>query len=421
MAFAKVNDWSNYSTSNSTSITVTVGTNATANNLLVAIVAVWVGGDSFTTPTDWTLVDSHSTGTDGYAVYYKLAAGTSADDFDPSWTDAGFPGAHVIEYSGNATSGVLAQSSENIDDIATNVQTHTTNSITPTTGNLVAALFASIEGNKWNKPNTWASTGGTLALAFQETNEVATPYTAQTWIEAPSASSISETFSTIDTGDYAYSVITEFAAATAGGETTTITASNFTYAGGTVGSSLTANRATTLTGSNFTYSGATIGSTASDNVTTAVTGVNFTYSGATVTSSFTEDVLTTVTGVDYTYSGGAIASSVGGEVTTVVTGVNFTYLGGTITSTFEDHVTTTVTGTNFTFSGGTIGSTFEVNLYTPVSGPDYTYSGGTITSTAEGAEVLSTGFLPSLNQRNLTPQQLARRRNQRYRYLKGLE
>jgi hypothetical protein len=153
MAGAYVTGWNNTNENNVTTITVTVGTNATADNLLVAIVTVRAGGDAFTTPTGWTLLTDASSGSYGSAVYYRKATGTTADNFTPVWTDPGQPTAAVAEYSGLDTTPTLEDSGEDDSAITTTVTSIGTGTATPTTANGLAIAFLALR--TWDP---WATT-----------------------------------------------------------------------------------------------------------------------------------------------------------------------------------------------------------------------------------------------------------------------
>jgi len=120
-----------------TTVTVTVS-GATANNLLVSIIYVRLGGDVFTTPSGWTLLETHSTGNQGAAAYYRVASGDSSDDFIPVWTDSGRVFAVVYEVSGLGSTSPLEDSSEDTTTMTTPGQSVGTGTSTPVTANGMA-------------------------------------------------------------------------------------------------------------------------------------------------------------------------------------------------------------------------------------------------------------------------------------------
>lgn len=94
--------------------TVTVS-GATANNLLVASLAIRAdpNGSAITDDTgNWTKTQENLVPGASGAVFYRIASGTSADNFDASWTDAREYALNICEYSGTATSTPLNTSSE---------------------------------------------------------------------------------------------------------------------------------------------------------------------------------------------------------------------------------------------------------------------------------------------------------------------
>jgi len=315
MAFAEVSTHTNSSGSGVGSLTVTVS-GAVANNLLVGQITVRNGGDAFTTPTGWTLIDTHSTGSFGYATYYRIASGTSADDAAFSWTDNGPCYGAVVEYSGNATSSVLVQSSEKTSDLGSTLTSHTTNSITPTASNLILAALAVLHNAGWNTPTSQTTTVSS-PFSLSDENTTASsgqPYAAIAYYETPDTTARTATFTTTDVGSEPASVIMEFAAA-AGGIT------------GTVAKTEGADTAVAA-GAIFSYiTGTTAVTEGAD--TAAAAGAIFSY--ITGTTAVTESADTCVAGGTISSAGSVTGTAAITEQadTMVGTGAAFGYITGT--------------------------------------------------------------------------------------------
>ena len=115
MASAWVQAWQNNSSAAVTTLTVTIGTGATANNLLFACVGLQDNPGAITTPTGWTLRQSHDSGTVASGAYYdRIASGTAADDFVLTWTTGVEVAITISEYSGLNATAPNEASNENI-------------------------------------------------------------------------------------------------------------------------------------------------------------------------------------------------------------------------------------------------------------------------------------------------------------------
>jgi hypothetical protein len=145
--------WSN-AVGNVTTHTLDINTQgpATANNLLVVVISVDSGGDSFTTPTGWTLMETGSGGSSGFATYYRVASGTSADDPVFVWTDPGNAQSQCYELSGLDSSTPFEASDK--DAVTYDISNRTsinTGSATPLTANgMAVALLGVDQINLWN-------------------------------------------------------------------------------------------------------------------------------------------------------------------------------------------------------------------------------------------------------------------------------
>jgi hypothetical protein len=381
MAWSSVAQYSNSSSSGVGSITCTVGTSATANNLLLAFVGVRNGGDAFTTPTGYTLIDTNSRTNDGFAAYYRIASGTSADDCAFSWTDNGPCHAVVCEFSGNDTSSVFSESLMKTSDLGTDSTTHTTSSLTPATGNLIVPFFYVIHNLGWNTPNTSATTiSSPFSFAYENTGGASgEPYIAVGYYEATDTTARAVTFTTDDAGDERASIIAEFVAASSGitGTAAPTEGADTSAASGT----LTANISGTLAQTEGADTSA-----ASGNVTGSKTG----------TVAVTE---------------GADTSAASGTIQTFIT--------GTIAATNGDDTSAgsgTVTAPNSIEGTAAI---IELADTLAASGIRNTTITGTIAVT-EGADFTTAsagnGYLPGLTGKE-TPEQLKAKRNARQRYL----
>ena len=220
MAGAFVQSFVNSSSSNLTSLTVTVS-GATANALLKACIEVRIGGEVFTTPAGWTLIDDFITGTSfGGASYFRIADGTSADDFAPTWTNGGRPSAIVQEFSGLDSVSPLEASDEDESNLSSGGTTQGCGSATPLTANgMAVAVFGSLDEREWGT--------GTISIDSSYTNLVtespggansiagmaSKPYST-TAAQAP-------TWSTSDVGGRSYGAISVFKEPAASGNTIT--------------------------------------------------------------------------------------------------------------------------------------------------------------------------------------------------------
>ncbi|WP_147867724.1 hypothetical protein [Stieleria maiorica] len=106
----------------------------------MAVVACRFGEEPFTTPSGWTLLESGD-GSDGAgATYYRVASGTSADNFSPSWTNTARYKLIVCEYSGLDSTPVMEDSGQTLN-MSSDVDTIGTGSATPATADGKAIAF----------------------------------------------------------------------------------------------------------------------------------------------------------------------------------------------------------------------------------------------------------------------------------------
>ncbi len=214
------NSWSYNDTNNTGTGHTLAVSGATAGNLLVACVAVRLGGDAFTTPTGYTLLNTESDGTFGCAKYYREATGTAADNFSPSWIDGGRSSSLVQEYSGLESSPIVIEdSAENIADISADVSSSSSGTATPTSSNGLAVVFFGLKDVS-NWATDTAGTGITIVSGYSNIEFSAAATTAPFAILCSktynSIADISATISTTVLVGSCYGAITLFRA-TGGG------------------------------------------------------------------------------------------------------------------------------------------------------------------------------------------------------------
>lgn len=151
MPGAFVQGWTeNSDTSSSASPITVVVTGATANNLLVAVASSRnLAGGTYNAVTGWTLIQKEDSNVDAQAaVFYRIATGTTADNFTISTSGGnGYMCAAVAEYSGLDAIAPLEDSGENTDNVDTNTASQPTGSATPTSADGTAIAFFSSHHN----------------------------------------------------------------------------------------------------------------------------------------------------------------------------------------------------------------------------------------------------------------------------------
>ena len=116
----------------------------TAGNLIVAIIGVTSGGDSFTIPTGYLEYNTQSDNDEGIEVVYRIATGDSDDDIDFSWVDTGRWAVCVYEIEGPFDeSSLLDGAGSSTDNISSTVASSSPGSASPssTDGVAVTCLF----------------------------------------------------------------------------------------------------------------------------------------------------------------------------------------------------------------------------------------------------------------------------------------
>jgi hypothetical protein len=133
MAIAHENTWGDSNNSSVETFAVVIGTAAgtaaaaSSGNLLVAVLNLRYAMPLDATPTGWTeaFVGSTSGSVPGSSAWYRIASGTSADDFSVDWTGSSRPAVQIREYSGcDATIGTV------LNGQATNITQETGSVIT---------------------------------------------------------------------------------------------------------------------------------------------------------------------------------------------------------------------------------------------------------------------------------------------------
>lgn len=207
MAVAFVQSWRTGGTSaNAVTGTVTVS-GATADNLLVAVAASRSG--TAYAASGWTLIQTGE-GSIGSAAFYRIASGTSADNFVATWTGSNRYALCVAEYSGLATSSVLDTSAEDASQVSSTTTTISTGTASPTVAGLAVAFYG---GN-----HTASAVEGDLTIDSSFTKRVTTDPTiavnraqaAIAELDLSSTSSVSATWTTATAVSGTYGAISIF-------------------------------------------------------------------------------------------------------------------------------------------------------------------------------------------------------------------
>lgn len=201
-----------------TTANVTVS-GATSNNLLIGSIAIRGDAGTIATPTGWTLIEKYdASGSNDVAggLYYRIASGTSADDFSTSWDNGLRLHALVSEYSGLASSTPLEASGENTTYVQTSTTSLSTGSATAVQATGTAILMMCNYKHVDFDPTSLAS--GTIDADRTDQTLINHPETTHGHLNYTSAGSKSDTWSTTGTGNYAYAAIAVFKAASSGTE-----------------------------------------------------------------------------------------------------------------------------------------------------------------------------------------------------------
>jgi hypothetical protein len=219
VAIAYVNSWSaNGFSIGATSNTLTAPGTQTSGNLLVAVVGLRsnASGASFSA-TGWTKVHESVTGNVGGALFYRIASGTSADDFAASWGITKRWVMAVSEFSGVDTTNPLETSNENESQVSSSTTTVTTGSVTPTTAGLAVAAFMA------DLSNTWAYSDITIDSSFTKAvtegnNVTARPGCAMAYLDLSDTSAQNPTWTSAISVAGTYAAIAVFKEAGGGVE-----------------------------------------------------------------------------------------------------------------------------------------------------------------------------------------------------------
>lgn len=188
-------------TTNVLSLAVTKTTTATADNFLIAGVAVRVGWDDHVTPSGWTLFAS-GVSTLSYALYYKISDGTETGITFSSTADTGKPEGFLAEYSGNITSGFLNASAENTTNIGTAVTSQPSgNATSTTTDGSALAVFLCEDGRDWGTTETVDSG---FTIDHQTSGSSGHGHVGLCRLDITATGSYGATYSTTDAGSPAY-------------------------------------------------------------------------------------------------------------------------------------------------------------------------------------------------------------------------
>lgn len=220
-----IQTWTQGEVTNVTSSTLTIS-GATADNLLVGAVCVRAGGDAFTTPTGWTLLQTASDGAFGVASYWRIATGTTADDFACSWTDSGRARLTVQEFDilGHATPA------DGSDEAAiSSVASINCGSVTPTTDRSIAvAVLGTYDRSTWATGNTAAETE--IGPPTGYSNDVfnasgsSRPFIGMASKILDSTTAESPTWTTTEAGGLCYATVAVFKVTEAAGGSDVLTA-----------------------------------------------------------------------------------------------------------------------------------------------------------------------------------------------------
>ena len=216
-----VNTWSNVSGDNSaTSLTVTLGSAATAGNWLFACITVYNGGSAFGIPTGWEKIPGAETlGSDtdpdvGGSCFYRKATGDSNNDFPPTWTTGGRCSALVVEIAGLDTtdpvegvSGTLTDGTSFPSGNAAATSEYG-DALTFLSGNQSSLLVTNVDGTDLSTSVGYSE--NVYAISTVGSHPV-TAAAVKTYTESGDYSS---TWSTTDTGCPAFSVCITLASAT---------------------------------------------------------------------------------------------------------------------------------------------------------------------------------------------------------------
>ncbi len=213
-AITQVQNVTNFTSTSSNTVTCTLGSAATAGNLLVTVVGTDKTAGTYTVPSGFTMIQNTSATSVSGAMAYKVATGGETAIPWSQSTSTGSIACWVAEYSGTATSNVLDVSAENESSSSsdTSVQSLSTGTTATTSqaNELAIAMMA---------PDTMSNVDGGRAWSngFAETAFVNVGITGGTGLSVAiknlsSVGGQSSVYSTTDTGDQMYAAIATFRA-----------------------------------------------------------------------------------------------------------------------------------------------------------------------------------------------------------------
>lgn len=196
---------------------------AEADKLLVAMLKVRGGGDSFTAPTGWTSPEGFSQGSHGAEIYYRVATGTTADLLSTEWTDSGTAHIQIQEFDVGGESSPFDDSAENTTYVGSATDSLNTGTATGSTSDGIAVAFiTSYSSEQW----TTDFDGSAITVPSGYGGFVLTTEAIGTeaWVGMASktlSASGDETpnWSTSEAGGWSYAAIVIFKKASSGGVT----------------------------------------------------------------------------------------------------------------------------------------------------------------------------------------------------------
>ena len=143
-------------TASASTVTVTLGTAATAGNLLVCFVQARVGTTAITGPAGFTQLGSQVNGTNcSIAVFYKTAAGGETT-FAPSNTGTVIS-AEVFEIFGQTASPINTTSGVGYNTSTVTATSITTGAVTPATSSSLILTAIVVQGTNTTFSNSWTN------------------------------------------------------------------------------------------------------------------------------------------------------------------------------------------------------------------------------------------------------------------------
>lgn len=191
MAASFIQSWRAGGTSSSSVVGLVSVSGATSGNLLVAVVASRSGTGY--SATGWTLIHTGE-GSCGSAAFYRIADGTSADNFSASWTSADRWAGCVAEYSGLVTSSVLDTSAENESQVSSSTKSVTTGTASPTVSGFAVAFYGGNHSGSATEANLTINNSFSKRVVSDPTIAVNRSQTAIADLDLTSTSSISATW-----------------------------------------------------------------------------------------------------------------------------------------------------------------------------------------------------------------------------------